>query len=54
MTTFKFKQALAELEDNGIAVYHHGTPISSAYFTINGKTYSYNKNRNDLKNRLFN
>ena len=30
------KQALTELENNGVAVYHHGTPTSSAYFTIDG------------------
>ncbi len=41
MTTFK--QALAELEDTGVAVYHQGTPISSAYFTIDGTSYTYNK-----------
>ena len=34
---------LAELEDIGVAVYHHGTPISSACFTIDGASYNYNK-----------
>ena len=45
MTTIK--QALAELENNGVVVYHHGTPISSAYLLINGKQYSYNKFRDE-------
>ena len=46
MTTFK--QALIELEDNGVAVYHHGTPISSGYYTINGQNFSHNKFRDSL------
>ena len=36
------KQALAELEGSGFAVYHHGTPVSSAYITIDGTHYDYN------------
>ena len=38
-----FKQALAELENNGVAAYRHGTPVSSAYVTIDGTHYNYNK-----------
>ena len=41
MTTIK--QALAELEGSGFAVYHNGTPVSSAYITIDGTHYNYNK-----------
>ena len=41
MTTFK--QALDELEDNGVAVYHHGTPTRGAYIVIAGTYYTYNK-----------
>ena len=37
------KQALAELEGSGFAVYHNGTPVSSAYITIDGTHYDYNK-----------
>ena len=41
MTTIK--QALAELEGGGFAVYHNGTPVSGAYITIDGTHYDYNK-----------
>ena len=41
MTTIK--QALAELEGSGFAVYHNGTPVSSAYIAIDGTHYNYNK-----------
>ena len=41
MTTIK--QALAELEGSGFAVYHNGTPVSSAYITIDGTHCNYNK-----------
>ena len=37
------KQTLAELEGSGFAVYHNGTPVSSAYITIDGPHYNYNK-----------
>ena len=42
MTTFK--QALGELEDNGVAVYHHGTPTRGAYIVIDG-THTINLNQ---------
>ena len=41
MTTFK--QALDELEDNGVAVYHHRTPTRGSYIEIDGTNYTYNK-----------
>ena len=41
MTTFK--QALDELEDNGVAVYHHRTPTRCSYIEIDGTNYTYNK-----------
>ena len=41
MTTFK--QALDELEDNGVAVYHHGAPTRGSYIEIDGTNYTYNK-----------
>ena len=37
------KQALAELEGSGFAVYHNGTPVSSAYIAIDVTHYNYNK-----------
>ena len=39
-----FNKALAELQDNGIAAYHHGTPTSKPYVVIDGKRYTYEKN----------
>ena len=55
MTTFK--QKLIELEDHGVAVYHHGTPVSSGYYTINGQNFSHNKfhdspMRSELRNAI--
>ena len=41
MTTFK--QALDELEDNGVALYHHRTPTRGSYIEIDGTNYTYNK-----------
>ena len=41
MTTFK--QALAELDNNGDVVYHLGTPFQGSYITICGTNYKYNK-----------
>ena len=42
-----FKQALVDLENNGAAVYHFGTPTRGAYVVINGTSYPYNKDKSD-------
>ena len=41
MTTFK--EALAELDNNGDVVYHLGTPFQGSYITICGANYKHNK-----------
>ena len=34
-----FKEALAELQNNGVAVFHHGTPTSKPYVVVDGQSF---------------
>ena len=45
-------QALEELESNGVAVYHHGTPSKSSHFVIDGAKYKYNKTTREQSREL--